>query len=134
MPLVPAVPHCPAGDAHTRGACHPVQTEAMAEEDSDSKSALTKMRGLIFGFCISRSIATVAELGVADHLATGPRTAAELANECGVQERPLFRVLRALAGEGIFVEGEDGRFGLTPMADLLRSDDPSSLRDWATYV
>jgi ubiquinone/menaquinone biosynthesis C-methylase UbiE len=106
----------------------------MPEHQSDPSSALTKMRGLIFGFCISRSIATVAELEIADRLASGPRTAAELANECGVQERPLFRVLRALAGEGIFIEGDDGRFGLTPAADLLRSDHPSSLRDWAIYV
>ena len=110
-----------------------VKTSMMPEEESDPNSALTRMRGLIFGFCISRSIATVAELGIADRLANGPRTAAELAGECGVQER-LFRVLCALAGEGIFTESEDGRFGLTPTADLLRSDHPRSLRDWAIYV
>jgi ubiquinone/menaquinone biosynthesis C-methylase UbiE len=104
------------------------------EEASEPNSALARMRDLIVGFCISRSIATVAELGIADRLANGSRTAAELASDCGVQERPLFRVLRALAGEGVFGEGEDGRFGLTPTADLLRTDHPSSLRDWAIYV
>jgi hypothetical protein len=38
------------------------------------------------------------------------------------------RLLRALASIGIFAEDADGRFSLTPMADLLRSDIPGSQR------
>jgi hypothetical protein len=100
----------------------------------DEEVALTKMRGLIFGFSITCSIAVAAELGIADRLADGPRTPAELAADCGVLERPLYRMLRALAGEGVFAENSDGRFALTPMAELLRSDHPRSLRDWALYL
>jgi hypothetical protein len=92
------------------------------------------MRGLIFGFSVTSSIAVAAELGLADLLVGGPRTAAELATACGVLERPLYRMLRALAGEGVFVENNDGRFALTPMAELLRADPPSSLRDWAIFL
>ena len=106
----------------------------MAAKTSDEEGALTKMRGLIFGFSITHSIAAAAELGIADRLADGPRTPAELARDCGVLERPLYRMLRALAGEGVFGENQDGRFSLTPMAELLRSDDPRSLRDWAIYM
>src|SRR5215831_17925371 len=106
----------------------------MAERTFNEEGALTKMRGLIFGASITRSIAVAAEIGIADRLSEGPRTAAELARECGVLERPLYRMLRALAGEGVFVEDKDGRFALTSMADLLRSDHPRSLRDWAIYV
>ena len=106
----------------------------MTEMTFDSEDALSKMRSFIFGFSITRSIAVAAELGIADRLAAGPRTPEELACNCGVLERPLYRMLRALAGEGIFVEDEDGRFGLTPMSDLLRSDHPKSLRDWAIYM
>ncbi|HEY7389528.1 MAG TPA: methyltransferase [Bryobacteraceae bacterium] len=98
------------------------------------EATLAKMRGLIFGFSITRSIAVAAELGLADLLVGGPRTVAELARECEVFERPLYRMLRALAGENIFVEEDDGRFALTPMAELLRTDHPSSLRDWAIYL
>src|SRR2546425_13021358 len=61
----------------------------------------------------------------------GPRTPAELAGICGVLEHRLYRMLRALAGDGVFAEDNDGRFALTPMAELLRSDNPRSLRDWA---
>jgi precorrin-6B methylase 2 len=100
---------------------------------SDQESILQKMRGLIFGFSITRSIAVAAELGIADKLAIRPHTAAELATQCGVLERPLYRVLRALAGEGVFAEDE-GRFALTATAELLRSDHPLSLRDWALYM
>jgi hypothetical protein len=106
----------------------------MAERTLDGEGALTKMRGLIFGFSITHSIAAAAELGIADRLAEGPRTPAELARDCGVLERPLYRMLRALAGEGVFAENQDGRFALTPKAELLRSDDPRSLRDWAIYM
>lgn len=106
----------------------------MSERTWDEESGLTRMRGLIFGFSITRSIAVAAELNIADRLADGPRTAAELASECGVLERPLYRTLRALAGEGVFAEGHDGRFGLTPTGDLLRTDHPRSLRDWAIYM
>jgi hypothetical protein len=96
----------------------------MAAQTPDEEKALPKMRGFIFGFSITHSIAAAAELGIADRLADGPRTPAELARDCGVLERPLYRMLRALAGEGIFRENQDGRFSLTPMAELLRSDDP----------
>ena len=101
---------------------------------TSDEATLAKMRGLIFGFSITRSIAAAAELGIGDLLVGGPRTAAELASACGVLERPLYRMLRALAGEGVFVENNDGRFALTPMAELLRSDHTRSLRDWAIYV
>jgi predicted O-methyltransferase YrrM len=106
----------------------------MPENAVNEEDALTKMRGLIFGFLVTRSIAVAAELGVADYLANGPRTPAELADKCGVLERPLYRILRALAGEGIFAETNDGRFALTPMAELLRTDHSRSLRAWAIYL
>ena len=82
---------------------------------TSDEATLAKMRGF-FGFSITRSIAAAAELGIGDLLVGGPRTAAELASACGVFARPLYRMLRALAGEGVFVENNDGRFALTPMA------------------
>jgi hypothetical protein len=106
----------------------------VTERTWNEEGALTTMRGLIFGFSITRAIAASAELGIADRLAEGPRTTAELASECGVLDRPLYRMLRALAGEGVFAENDDGRFRLTALADLLRSDHPRSLRDWAIYL
>jgi hypothetical protein len=61
----------------------------MAERALNEEGALTKLRGRMLGFSITRSIALAAELGIADRLADGPRTPAELARECGVLEHPL---------------------------------------------
>jgi ubiquinone/menaquinone biosynthesis C-methylase UbiE len=83
---------------------------------------------LTTGYCVSQAIFVAAELGVADRLAAGPRGADELAREMGAHERSLYRLLRALASVGIFAEDDTGRFALTPLAELLRSDVPSSQR------
>ena len=71
---------------------------------------------------------------IADQLAAGPKTAAELAAATGLHAGHLYRVLRALAGLGVFAGDDDGRFSLTPMGNLLRSDVPGSARAIATYV
>ena len=82
-----------------------------------------------FGFILSGALAAATELGVADHLAQGPRSPAELAKTLNADASALFRVLRLLASVGVFTEDAEGRFGLTPAADLLRSQVPGSLRE-----
>lgn len=81
-----------------------------------------------FGFIFSAALSTAAELGVADRLTQGPRSAASLAEELGVDARSLYRVLRLLASVEVFSEDDTGRFSLTPAADCLRTDTPGSLR------
>lgn len=76
----------------------------------------------------SQAIGVCARLGVADHLAVEPKTAVQLALNLGVHPGALYRVMRAAASVGVFSEDEEGRFTLTPMAELLRSDVPGSLR------
>jgi hypothetical protein len=49
-----------------------------------------------------------------------------------VASRPLYRLLRALAGVGVFAQQADGRFRLNRAAELLREDGADSL--WATVV
>ncbi|MBZ4394219.1 acetylserotonin O-methyltransferase [Myxococcus sp. AS-1-15] len=80
-----------------------------------------------FGFILSGALSTAAELGVADRLVQGPRSAASLAEELGVHAQSLYRVLRLLASVEVFAEDEAGRFSLTPAAEYLRTDAPGSL-------
>jgi hypothetical protein len=75
------------------------------------------------------AIRAVCALRVADHLVDGPLPVTDLAAGCDADPGALQRVLRALAGKGIFTESEPGVFGLTPLAQPLRSDHPISLRD-----
>lgn len=72
-------------------------------------------------YWVSRIVYTAAELGLADHLAQGPHSAAEIAGKAGLNAPALHRLMRSLAGLGIFDEGEDGRFGLTPLGEALKS-------------
>src|SRR5689334_12529898 len=89
---------------------------------------------MIFAFALSRAISVAAQYGIADQLKDGPKNAEELATVLGLHARSLYRMLRALAGAGIFAEGADGRFSLTPLSELLRSDAPESLRSFATFM
>jgi hypothetical protein len=70
-----------------------------------------------------------AKLGIADHLQDGPRDASQLAAATETHAPSLNRVLRLLASVGIFNELDGGKFALTPMGDLLRSDAAGSMRD-----
>ena len=54
------------------------------------------------GYVVSRALYVVAELGIADHLADRPKSAAELAAASGANEDALHRVLRMLAARGVF--------------------------------
>ncbi|MBA2446882.1 MAG: methyltransferase, partial [Chloroflexi bacterium] len=91
------------------------------------------LRQLITGFRASDLIAAAAELGLADLLADGPRSSAELAERAGADPDALHRVLRALAQLGVFAMLDDGRFALTPLGEPLRSDVPGSLRPLARF-
>jgi hypothetical protein len=86
------------------------------------------------GYIASSALYVVARLNIADKLAKGPRTAAALAADAGVREDGLFRVLRALASLGVFVETEPRTFALTPAAELLRTDRPGSIHPMALWI
>lgn len=75
-------------------------------------------------------VGVAASLRVADLLADGPLSAAELARAANVQEAPLRRILRALASVGVFTELPDGRFAHTDDSRVLESRHPQSVRAW----
>jgi SAM-dependent methyltransferase len=72
-----------------------------------------------------------AKLGIADLLADGPRSNAELAGLIGAHVPSLHRVLRGLVAVGACTEGRDGLFGLTRLGESLQSGKPDSLRGFA---
>lgn len=71
------------------------------------------------GAMMTKALAIVADLDVAEALADGPRSVHELAREAGVDRDALYRLLRALASDGVFAEEESGVFRLTESAELL---------------
>ena len=87
-----------------------------------------RLMQLASGAWVTQMIHVAAELGVADHLASGERPVEELAEACSAATDGLFRLLRGLASLGIFQETAPRQFALTPLAELLRSDHPHSMR------
>jgi hypothetical protein len=83
---------------------------------------------MIGGYWIARMLYEITDGGIADLLDERPRPASELADATGVHPRALYRVLRALAGVGIFAEDDAGNFHLTPVGATLRRNAPDSMR------
>ncbi len=74
------------------------------------------------GALLTRALAIVAELRVAQALAAGPRTVEDLARGRDTDAGTLHRVLRALASDGIFEETEPGVFRNTAASEMLERD------------
>ncbi|GAA0624379.1 methyltransferase [Kutzneria viridogrisea] len=85
------------------------------------------------GFGPARALQLAAEIGVADLLGDGPRDTKDLAGATSTHPDALYRLLRALAGVGVFTEVEPARFALTPVGDRLRADHSQSLRSWVLF-
>ena len=85
------------------------------------------------GYMASAALQVAMRLDIAARLSNGPRPVADLAREAGVQTDGLYRVLRALAGLGIFAESSPRTFALTPAAELLRKG-PGSLGDGIEFI
>ena len=88
-----------------------------------------RLRNIMRGALAARALGVVADLGVADALAAGPRAVADVANETGADPGSLYRFLRALASDGVFTEEEPGVFRNTEASEQLRSGQPN--RDFA---
>jgi hypothetical protein len=93
-----------------------------------------QLQAILGGFRLSKAVSVAASLGIADLLAGGPRSAAELAASTQTHEPSLYRLLSALAAAGLLVEDGERRFRLTDVGSLLRSDVPGSARDWAIFL
>jgi hypothetical protein len=101
------------------------------EPTEEERAGAGTVLQMIWGLHISRAVYLAAELGVADLLAGGPRTAKALAEATATEATALYRVLRLLAALGVLAEPEPRTFGLTTLGTRLRSDVPASMRNWA---
>lgn len=99
----------------------------------DAAERRQRLLDLTVGKWVSQAVSVCAELGIADILKNGPRSAAEIATITGASEDAMFRLLRALASLGL-LSSEAQDFALTEIGEYLRSDAPGSLRGWARSV
>ena len=105
------------------------QTKDMSEHTPLNSPA--QMMQMITGFWISCCIYNAAKLDIADLVGSEPQTAEQLAEAVHADAPSLYRVLRALAGVGIFTENERGEFSNTPLSETLKNDVPGSMKAMA---
>src|SRR5262245_10033136 len=89
---------------------------------------------LMFGTVQAHLIRVAAQLRIADLLQDGPQSIAMLAEATGADASALARVMRALTDLGLVVETPIRQFICTPLGNLLRSDTPDSLRNYALLL
>jgi hypothetical protein len=77
------------------------------------------------------AIHVAARLHIAETLAEGSRTVAELAQITSTHPASLHRLLRALACIGVFAELDGLRFANTELSELLRPNVPGSFSGMA---
>lgn len=90
---------------------------------------MERMNGLVE----AKVISLIADLGIPDLLAGGPRTAGDLAGEAGVDADALDRALAFLVSRGLLGRRRDGAYANNAVSDVLRSDHPQSMREWARF-
>lgn len=86
------------------------------------------------GVLAAQAIYTAVKFGVPDLLASGPKTASELASTCGAHAPTLERLLRALTSIGVFVRSPEGRYRNSPITEVLRTDHPQSLSSECMFL
>ena len=111
--------------------------------DKNAMAGVQRIGDMLSGYYVAQAVYVAARLGIADLLVRAGSSAGgegmtieELAGATGCQLDGLYRMMRALAAEGLFFEsagavGADGgerRFALTAVGEMLRSDVPGSMR------
>jgi len=102
----------------------------MSSQKKDVPSPQAVLMRMAYGYREAKALQVVAELGIANLVAQESKSAEELSKVLGVDSDALYRLLRALANEGIFKEGRDSRFENTPLSEAIRDDVPGSVRDY----
>lgn len=88
----------------------------------------------LLGAVKAQALGVAAEVGIADALGDEARSAAWVAQCTGSDAGAIYRLLRMLAGLGIFRQLPDGTFANSQASALLRSGAPMPLRDTARWL
>ena len=105
-----------------------MESKTAAEQSPPPQGVIMQM---VMGAWVTKVISEVTRLGVPDLVKQrGSMDAAKMVIAGGINAAPaaLERVLRACASLGVFTEDATGKFGPTPLSDVLTSDSPVSVK------
>lgn len=94
------------------------------------QSPRSQLEGML-SYNLTQMLYVVVKLGIPDLLRQGPRSAEELASRVNAHPRSLFRLMRALASQGVFTQDDGDNFSLTPISELLCVGVAGSFRSFA---
>src|SRR5882757_5824503 len=97
-------------------------------QPSFSAASSAKVLKIIYDYEMACCAYTAAKLNIAELLYDGPKTVTELAAAAGADASALYRVLRVLAGEGIFKETDKEVFSFTPEAVAMHGEVEGSIK------
>jgi hypothetical protein len=99
--------------------------EPAGGEVAQAQAALQQLTN---GYWATQIVYVAAKLGIADLLEAGPQGIHALARSTGTHAPSLSRLMRALAGLGVFRENQDGEYETTTLGRCLVSGSPGALR------
>jgi len=102
-------------------------TPSQSGEDLSS-AARAHLLQMASGIILQQALYAAAKLGIADLLNGSSRTVYEIAAELSVNEAALLRIMRLLAGQGVFRETASGTFINNDLSHFLRSGIRGSFR------
>ncbi len=102
------------------------------EADGPTDSPRLAAHLMLLGYRRTQCLGVAAELRLFDRLDLEPKTADELAHECGVDSRALRRLVRAMVAMDLLVEDEGGRLRATPIGTYFASDQLAPLARYLT--
>ena len=88
-------------------------------QPADPSALATTLNDMMLGLRKTQLLYVAAKLGIADLLHDGAKSSDELAQAVGVHPRALYRVLRTLAGLGVFAETPHTHQAKPLVMDLL---------------
>ncbi len=103
----------------------PSESQAGDVAQAEAQAVLQQMTN---GYWATQIIYVAAKLGIADLLNNGPQDIQALAESTETHAPSLYRLMRALAGVGVFRENEDGEYETTAFGRCLVRGSPGALR------
>src|SRR5437016_9568558 len=102
----------------------------MQDEAPQAPPPPAQVLQMLMGMWVSQILGATARFGVADAIARGITSSADLAREVDADPAALYRLLRAASTVGLLAETAPRTFALTPLSECLRINAPGSLRDF----
>lgn len=93
-----------------------------------SRTPRQTLQAMLDGAAVMQIVYVAAKARLADRIGAATPTVDELAGATGLHADSLYRVMRTLAGLGVFEELEGRRFRQSAISRFLQSDGPESMR------